>query len=79
MKPNTAVVDLNHGFGAKVRDEADAIVQSFGSDPTVTLNALVFVLGLLIGNLRTEVQDHVIDGIASNIRMNMGASESPIQ
>ena len=79
MSVNSNVADMNSGMGLAVKDEAGRIVDAFGNDPTVTLNALVFVLGFVCGNLRAEVREQIIDGIPSNIRMNMGATEARVQ
>lgn len=79
MSVNSRVASMKDGMGLAVKEEAGRIVGAFGNDPIVTLNALVFVLGLLCGNIRSEVRDQIIDGIPSNIRMNIGATEAPLQ
>jgi hypothetical protein len=73
MKLNGEVVDLNSNeFGVSIRREARDIVDSFGDDPAITLNALALVLALLIERMRPEVRDQVIDSLPDNIRANQG-------
>lgn len=76
---NRDVVGLHEGYGTVIRQQADKIVDALGDDPGVALNAMVFVLGILIGSMKQEYQDRVIDGIPENIRINMGASRNRVQ
>lgn len=70
---NADLVGLSDGYGAELKAQADRIVDALGNDPGIALNAIVFVLGILIGSMKAEYQDRVIDGIPDNIRLNMGA------
>jgi hypothetical protein len=72
IKVNARVVDDKDPYLAAIKDEANRIVDGFGHDNGVTLNALVYVLGLIIETLPPEARDVVLNGLVDNIKSNMG-------